>query len=279
MSKFSSPYPQSKGLRALSAFLRLSVILMLVFQFFNRNYENVFLCLLTLILFQMPALLERRLNIDLPDTLEMVILLFIYAAEILGEIRAFYVHFPHWDAILHTINGFLCAAIGFSLVDMLNREQRFSLSLSPAFMSLVAFCFSMTIGILWEFFEFAVDRILLFDMQKDTVVNTISTVLLDPNHGALGAHPVLRKNITDVILVYGDGTQEALGLGGYLELGVIDTMHDLFVNFIGAVIFSVVGYFYVKNRGRGRFARRFIPKVFPLREAGPENAPSRPRDV
>lgn len=251
--------PRSKILGWLYAALRLSVILMLVAQFFNRNYENVLLCILTLILFNLPALFERRLNIDLPDTLEVIILLFIYAAEILGEIQAFYVQIPMWDTILHTLNGFLCAAIGFSLVDMLNREERFSLSLSPFFMSVVAFCFSMTIGVIWEFFEFAMDHLVLFDMQKDSIVNTISTVMLDPEGGVTA---IIKDGITDVILVYADGSQEALGLGGYLDIGIIDTMEDLFVNFIGAVVFSIVGYFYVKSRGKGRFARRFIPKVF-----------------
>ena len=107
--------------------LRLSVILMLILQVFNRNYENVLLCVLTLALFLLPAALERRLNIDLPDTLEIIILLFIYAAEILGEIQSFYIQFPYWDAMLHTMNGFLCAAIGFSLVDLLNRHERVSI--------------------------------------------------------------------------------------------------------------------------------------------------------
>jgi len=259
MQRAQTPFPRSKATKIISLSLRLSVILMLIFQFFNRNYENVLLCFLTLVLFQMPALFERRLNIDLPDTLEVVILLFIYAAEILGEIRAFYVHYPHWDTILHTLNGFLCAAIGFSLVDMLNRGQRFSLSLSPFYMSIVAFCFSMTIGILWEFFEFAMDFFFHFDMQKDSVLNLISTVKLDP---VGGVHAIVKQDITDVILVYGDGSQQALGLGGFLDIGLFDTMQDLFVNFIGAVIFSVVGYFYVKTRGKGHIAKRFIPKVF-----------------
>ena len=70
----------------LYVLLRLAVIAMMVAQFFNGNYENVFLCGMTLILFTMPALIERRLKIDLPDTLEIIILLFIFAAEILGEI-------------------------------------------------------------------------------------------------------------------------------------------------------------------------------------------------
>ena len=60
-----------------------------------------------------------------------------------------------------------------------------------------------------------------------------------------------------------------LGLGGYLDIGLHDTMKDLFVNLIGAAVFSAVGFFYVKNRGRGRFARRFIPTV-PQAEAAPD---------
>ena len=238
--------------------LRLSVVVMLIAQFFNQNYENVLLCILTLVLFTLPSAIERRLAIDLPDTLEIIILLFIYAAEILGEIRAFYTHYQGWDTMLHTLNGFLCAAIGFCLVDLLNRQERFSLSLSPFFMAVTAFCFSMTIGVLWEFFEFAMDHLMLFDMQKDTVLDTISTVMLDPGGGTKA---VIVRGITDVILVLEDGTQRALGLGGYLDVGIVDTMKDLFVNFIGAVVFSTVGYFYVKSRGKGRFARRFIPQV------------------
>ena len=85
--------------------LRILVIAMLVLQLLNRNYENVFLCVLTLVLFTLPTLLERQLRIDLPDTLEVIILLFIYAAEILGEIRAYYTHITHWDTMLHTVNG------------------------------------------------------------------------------------------------------------------------------------------------------------------------------
>ncbi|HJH62496.1 MAG TPA: hypothetical protein IAC84_04425 [Firmicutes bacterium] len=238
--------------------LRLSVILMLVLQIFNRNYENVLLCVLTLILFLLPAALERRLNIDLPDTLEIIILLFIYAAEILGEIQSFYIQFPYWDAMLHTMNGFLCAAIGFSLVDLLNRHERVSLSLSPFFMAVMAFCFSMTVGVLWEFFEYLMDQLFLLDMQKDAIRNTISTVNLDPAHGT---HPVIIRGIQDVILVLEDGSTRALGLGGYLDIGVADTMADLFVNFIGAVVFSAIGFFYVKNRGKSAIAPQFIPKV------------------
>lgn len=237
--------------------LRFLVILTIITQFLNRNFENVFLGILTLGLFVLPTILERQLMIDLPDTLEIIILLFIFSAEILGEIQAFYTTFENWDTILHTLNGFLCAAIGFSLVDMLNRHDRFSLHLSPVFMAIVAFCFSMTVGVLWEFFECSMDVFFGFDMQKDTLIHSIASVSLDPaNSNTVYAIP----NIQDVILVT-DAGQTALGLGGYLDIGLLDTMYDLWVNFIGAVVFSIIGFFYVKHRGKGFFAKRFIPRV------------------
>ena len=237
--------------------LRIAVIAVMIAQFFNGNFENFFLCILTLVLFLMPTIIEKKLQIALPNTLEIIILLFIFSAEILGEIRAYYTTYQGWDTMLHTLNGFLCAAIGFSLVDMLNRHERFSLSLSPAFMAIVAFCFSMTIGVLWEFFECGMDQFFMLDMQKDMVVNQISSVMLDPTGGNT---PVMIKGITDVIVV-ANGEQIPLGVGGYLDIGILDTMKDLFVNFIGAVVFSAIGYFYVKSRGKGRFASSFIPQV------------------
>ena len=249
---------RKRAVAAVYILLRFLVILTMVAQFFNGNYESVFLCLLTLVLLLLPTIVERALMVDLPNTLEIIIMLFIFAAEILGEIRSFYTTFYGWDTILHTINGFLCAAIGFALVDLLNRNERFSLTLSPTYMAVVAFCFSMTIGVLWEFFECGMDQLFFLDMQKDAVVNTISTVMLDPTGGNT---PVMIRDITDVVVVTSSGEEISLGLGGYLDIGLLDTMKDLLVNFVGAVIFFFIGYFYVKNRGKGWFASRFIPKV------------------
>ena len=265
--RFREQVRENPRLAAVYFILRLLVILMLVAQVFNRNFENVFLCVLTLFLFTLPSFLERKIRIDIPNTLEIIILLFIFAAEILGEIRAYYVTFPYWDTMLHTLNGFLCAAIGFSLLDILNRDERLTLSLSPLYLALVAFCFSMTIGVLWEFFECTMDQLFLLDMQKDTIVHSIGSVTLDPKGGN---NPTAIHNITDVIVVTADGSQIPLGLGGYLDIGILDTMKDLFVNFIGAVVFSFIGYFYVKNRGKGRFAKRFIPKALPQEPAKKE---------
>lgn len=238
--------------------LRLLVFLVLIAQAFNGNYEHVFTCVLALVLFSIPTIIERRLHIDLPDTLEIIILLFIFAAEILGEIEEYYVLFPFWDDLLHTLNGFIFAAVGFSMVDILNRNRRVTLQLSPFYVAVTAFCFSMTIGVLWEFFEWGVDALMAKDMQKDTIVQAIHSVTLHPEGRNI---PVHVTDIADTIILHSDGTQTALGIGGYLDIGLIDTMNDLLVNFIGAIVFSCIGYFYVKSRGKGRLARQFIPQV------------------
>lgn len=243
--------------------LRAIVIAVLVLCILRDDWESVFTCVLTLILFLIPIFVEKSFGIDLPNTLEMIILLFVFAAEILGEIGSYYIKYPLWDTMLHTINGFICAAFGFALVDIFNRNRRIKFELSPVFLAIVAFCFSMTIGVLWEFFEFGMDMIFKTDMQKDFVINTISSVKLDPTNSNKA---VIIKNITDVAV-----NGESLGLGGYLDIGLIDTMKDLIVNFIGAVVFSIIGYIYVKTRGKGRFAKRFIPA---LEEDGEQSASS-----
>jgi len=233
--------------------LRSLVILAMILQIFNQNYENVFLCLLTLVLLTVPSFIQVQWKIELPTGLEIVMLIFIFAAEILGEISSYYIKYPLWDTILHTINGFLMAAIGFSLVDLLNQHNKETFNLSPAFMAVVAFCFSMTIGVVWEFFEFGMDTLFGLDMQKDTIIHTINSVALDPTR----TNTVVRIEDIQTVLING----QDLGLGGYLDIGLIDTMKDLIVNFIGAFIFSVIGFFYVKSRGQGKFAKRFIPRT------------------
>lgn len=238
--------------------LQTLVVLTMVRSIYTHSYENVMLCVLSLALFLAPVFLERWLQVQLPTALEIIILFFIYAAEILGEINSYYVRIPGWDTMLHTINGFLCAAIGFALVDLLNRNERFSISLSPGYQALMAFCFSMTIGVLWEFVEFSCDQLALIDMQKDFVVTQFASVSLDPTASNVA---IQVKDIIRTVIETADGGSIIID-GGYLDLGIIDTMKDLFVNFVGAVVFSIIGYLYVKHQGeRGGLARQFIPVV------------------
>ena len=164
--------------------------------------------------------------------------------------------------MLHTTTGFLCAATGFALIDILNRNSRIKFELSPIYVALAAFCFSMTVGVLWELFEFGMDRLFHMDMQKDTVVQSITSVMLDPTNSNT---PVTIDGIHSVAV-----NGQDLGFDGYLDIGLYDTMADLFVNFIGAVVFSAIGYFYIKHRGKGRLARAFIPTITESENAAEE---------
>lgn len=233
--------------------LRLIVLATLVSSVIRGEYESAFICLLVLVLFMLPFFIQQNFGIELPSTLEIIILLFIFAAEILGELECYFITFPYWDSMLHTTTGFLCAATGFALIDILNRNSRIKFELSPIYVALAAFCFSMTVGVLWEFFEFGMDRLFHMDMQKDTVVNSITSVMLDPTNKNI---PVTIDGITSVTV-----NGQELGFGGYLDIGLYDTMADLFVNFIGAVVFSTIGYFYIKHRGKGKLAKAFIPTI------------------
>ena len=226
--------------------LRFIVILILIRCILRGDIESAFVCVLVLIIYTLPQLVENKLNIDIPTALEVIIFVFVFAAEILGELQSYFIKYSNWDTILHTSSGFLCAAVGFSLVDLLNRSDSVKVQLSPGYLALTAFCFSMTIGVLWEFIEFSADRLFLLDMQKDTIVSQISSVSLDPTNSNIS---ITVKDIEDVILVTGSGEQP-LGLGGFLDIGLYDTMEDLFVNFVGAVVFSVAAFFECKSEKR-----------------------------
>lgn len=108
--------------------LHLLVLGILILQIFHQNYENAFLCILTLILMIIPSVIQATLKVEFPSPLEIIVLIFIFSAKILGEIRSFYMRFLYWDTVLHTLNGFLCAAIGFSLVDIMNRQRKMKIA-------------------------------------------------------------------------------------------------------------------------------------------------------
>lgn len=230
--------------------LRASIVVFIILQVISGQFENVFLYLLTLLLLIVPSIIQVQFRIEIPPVLEIIIFCFIYAAEILGTINSMYDVIPFWDTMLHTINGFLAAALGFSLIWLIN-DRNDKVTLPPIYLAIVAFCFSMTIGVVWEFMEFGMDMFFGMDHQRDTVVNIINSRLLDPT--IFGE----AKTITGVNEVVIDG--KAMGLNGYLDIGLIDTMKDMFVNLIGALVFSVFGYFYAKYESN-KSIENFIPR-------------------
>lgn len=246
-------YKKNRGTFILYTVLRIMVIITLVRCIITGHYENALICVLSLLLFLIPAILQDTMKINIPPFFQGVIFVFIFAAEILGEIDHYYVEIPGWDTMLHTINGFLFAAVGFSLFYLLNRASK-NVYLSPFYLALVAFCFSMTIGVVWEFFEFTMDQLFYLDMQKDFIVQTFGSVTLDPEQ----AQKVIR--VADIVRteIYTASGQTFTIQNGYLDIGIIDSMKDLLVNCLGAVIFCIIGYISVKRSKSNKVTEKLM---------------------
>ncbi len=214
------------------SFITLSA-LAVIYNFYHRIWEGLMIAVLTLTLFCLPTIFSRKTKIFIPVSFQIFILLFIFAAMYLGEMRDFYYRFTWWDSMLHSSSAVVLGYIGFVLIYALNKDENIHLKLSPFFIALFSFCFAMAIGVIWEIFEFSVDEFLGYNMQK----------------------------ARDLELVYGEFDT---------RLGVIDTMKDLIVNTVGALFVSIIGYLYCRNRMKkdstfGRLKDEFIqenPKLF-----------------
>ena len=254
---------ENKATFIIFTILRVLIVVIMVRSIFIGNYEGVFTCILTLLLLLIPSFLKGALRISIPPLFESIIYLFIFSANILGELAHFYAHIPIWDTMLHTLNGFLFAAVGYSAVDLLNRSSK-KIKLSPLYLTLVAFCVSMTIGVLWEFFECGMDLFFGTDMQKDFIVDTIRSTKLDPTNNQ---NVIVVKDIVNTTITTRSGEVTVID-GGYLDIGLHDTMKDLFVNFIGAIVFCIFGFIYEKVGRKNKTAAMVVEglKIRPASE-------------
>lgn len=181
-------------------------------------------CLLGIIVMFLPSAFERRLRIAIPGPMYIVFIVFLYAAIYLGEIRNFYYRIPHWDLILHGLSGLMLGALSFSVITLLNDAQKVRISLSPVFVAVFAFCFAVAMGVLWEFYEFTLDGLLGLNMQKFALEN--------------GQSLTGRAALTN-------------------------TMNDLIVDALGAIVMSIVGYVSVKYK-KGWITRMLMKRTAPV---------------
>jgi len=161
-------------------------------------------CILGLVVMFIPSVFERRWSIDIPNYMEIMYFIFLYCAIYLGEVRNFYYVIPHWDLILHAFSGGMLGALGFTLVSIFNESSKIEIKISPVFVSIFAFCFALAVGTIWEIYEFACDGLLSLNMQKFA--------------------------LEDGTLLIG---REALQ----------DTMEDLIVDAVSALVVVTMGYF------------------------------------
>lgn len=166
-------------------------------------------CVLGIFAMMLPGFLKKKIDLQIPSTMLVLYALFLYGAIYLGEVRSFYYNVPNWDTILHTFSGAMLGALGFSFVTLLNRTDKVPVNLSPAFVAVFALCFAMALGVVWEIYEFTADYIMGTNMQK-----------------------------------FGTEAGE-LFLG---QAALKDTMKDLIVDTIGALVISVMGYISLKHK-------------------------------
>lgn len=166
-------------------------------------------CLLGIAVMFLPSFLTRHFKLTLPNGMYVMFIIFLYAAIYLGEVRSFYYRIPNWDMILHTFSGVMLGALGFSVVDILNKSEKVKMQLSPFFVSLFSLCFAVTLGVLWEFYEYTFDGILGLNMQKFAIE---------------GGAPLMGR------------------------AALQDTMEDLLVDMLGALISAAAGYMSLRGR-------------------------------
>ncbi len=203
----------------LASFLVPIVFLVLAIIFANTDMtdrprsEYVLMlvqCVLGAIVIHIPSLFTHKLKIDIPLPLYVLYIVFLYCAIFLGEIGSFYYHISFWDDILHGMSSIMTGFFGYMLIAILNREAPRRLHLSPFFVALFAFCFSVMIGTLWEIYEFSFDFLLGLNMQKYI-------------------------------------TEEGVYLVGQAALA--DTMKDLIIDSAGAAIATGVGLLSMHREG------------------------------
>lgn len=250
--KLTKRYRENKASYVVWVILQILVIGTLVRHLMMGDLHSAFVCLLTLALFLAPVLVKTTFRVKIPATLEILVLCFIFSAEILGEINNYYMRIPGWDTILHTLNGFAAAGVGLSLMIMVDEGSQ-RIRMTAGFTALMAFCFSMTVGVVWEFGEYFADSYLGRDSQRDTYVEAIRTSALDETK----TNTVIVIEGIERTVLYGKNGEVVGEFDGYLDVGMHDTMKDLLVNAAGAAVFCVFGYFYVKY-GRVKFLDNWL---------------------
>lgn len=174
------------------ALIFVLLILMVVEWFLlivNKNWLSLFLVTLIIATVFAPIIFRKQLDVELPAELHMTAVVFIFASFYLGEVMDFYYRFWWWDIALHTTAGLLMGILGFLLIYVLNESKRVDVNLTAGFTAFFAFTFAVTIGSIWEIFEFGVDRIFGANMQKEMLGDPsgLTDTMWDIIVNALGA--------------------------------------------------------------------------------------------
>ena len=171
-NKSGSPFSNLTNLgenRAHRILIRILLVLMTVewvLLLLDERWLSLFLVTLIILTLFAPIIFRKRMEMEIPVEFHITAVLFTFASLYLGEVHSFYYRFWWWDIMLHATAGLLMGVLGFLLVYILNESKQIELHLSPGFIALFAFLFAVTIGTMWEIFEFSMDQLFGTNMQK-----------------------------------------------------------------------------------------------------------------
>ncbi len=226
--------------QVIRSILSLIVVVIMIRQFFLKEWFMMFACFYTLVLFSLPRIFDKKFNIKFPMSIEIVIYLFIFASEIMGEIGEYYINITWWDDLLHFTSGMLLVSVGLFFITLVDKKNE-KLRLPIFYKIIISFCFTMTILVLWECFEFGVDNLVGADMQKDTLITEIRSVDLNDEK----VNKAIKIDIDELIV---NGENWIQKYGGYIDIGLYDTMYDLLDGVLGASVFSIISYIYLRKK-------------------------------
>lgn len=242
---------QSIILFAAEGFLVVTAILSLgVFPKEDR-LNNIVICVFISALLVMPWVFERCFGVEMPTMLKVFLILLMIGGPVLGKIYKFYYRINHWDKLLHTSSGFLFAIIGSLLPQLMDKKNKeHSLALTVTY----AFFFTLSVAVIWEFFEYAMDRFFNMDMQQDTWVPSVNSYLLGTEKGVIGRIPEISS-----VVVNG----QEIAVNGYLDIGLIDTMNDMLVCTMGGIIYCIFSVLYAHRIKAVAWFKNLMPTVVP----------------
>lgn len=164
---------------------RLALFITAVVAFGLLEVATGFIALGVLALTYVANVIERRYRIEIPLELEVFMALFLVASLFLGEVGGFYGRFWWWDLFLHASSAIVFGFVGFLILYVLYYQRK--LETSPLIIAIFSFSFAMMIGAVWEIFEFSMDRLFGFNMQRGSLQDTMSDLIVDALGGLLTA--------------------------------------------------------------------------------------------
>lgn len=274
-NKIKSNYNNNKVL----VFIYLITVVLTIISMFkeieSKNIKNVIVCFLSLFLLSVPFIVDKFKKVKFPPVLKITFILFVFSTIVLGEVNDFYELIPIWDDILHIVQGFFIASIGFSLMYMLFKKKVESndrdknknsdknkkinkdrIRFEKGLIVLFSFCLSISVGVVWEVGEYITDCNMNVDMQKDKYINEFNSILLNPKKD----NEVMVVDKIGYTTIYDEYGKRIVTFNGYLDVGLHDTMDDLIDTLVGSLLFGVIGYLYLSNRERYRFVEMFFIK-------------------